>query len=83
MLKIERRFELISREIKDGEYYRVPKYIVGSNQLMFFYDGLLCIHGRENQYNEIGNKGEISEIIQVWFDIQANHELTIIIFGAE
>jgi hypothetical protein len=57
----------------------VPNFIVGSNQLLFFYNGQLCVNGESYQYTEIGINGNISSEINVNFNFEINSEVIIII----
>ncbi|MDR2368032.1 MAG: hypothetical protein LBF58_07995 [Deltaproteobacteria bacterium] len=79
MLQIERTFQKIKEPILDGSLYTVPEYIVGSNQLLFFYDGLLCALGEENQYTEMGEIGKPSTTIKVHFTLSEANEVIIIV----
>jgi hypothetical protein len=79
MQKIERYFEKIAYHMRPAGIYKVPNYVVGSNQLMFFYNGQLCIQGDGYQYTEIGKTGEISCEIDVNFNFDRHSEITILI----
>jgi hypothetical protein len=79
--KFIRKFELRTEKLLDSSRYTVPEYVVGSGQLLFFYNGLLCILGEQHQYIEIGNEGDKSTEIQIKFDFDINDEITIIVFN--
>jgi hypothetical protein len=84
MFKIDRKIEFIGADLPFGSEHLVPKYIVGSNQLLVFYDGLLCIKStpdKENQYLEVGNIGEVSEKIELHFALEKDDELTSIVIS--
>jgi hypothetical protein len=82
MLNIERQFELIWGSGRHPGIYKVPTYKVGSNQLMFFYDGLLCIKGIDFQYTEVGENGSLSNEIDVYFPLLKKGEVTIIVISS-
>jgi hypothetical protein len=53
MFKIYRNFEVMDTDIPYGSKDSVLKYVVGSNQLLVFHDGALCIQSApkiEDQY---------------------------------
>jgi hypothetical protein len=81
MVKVVRLFYKLTRTIyeKDEEEITTPPYIVGSDQLLVFYDGLLCIKGGENQYTEIGQEGEESTKIKFHFTCKPEEEITFIV----
>ena len=54
-----RQFTKITEVVEAGSTFKVPPYKVGSDQLMFFFNGVLCIHGESYQYVEIGDPGSI------------------------
>jgi hypothetical protein len=76
---VERQFEKFANTMRPASIYRVPNYIVGSNQLLFFYNGQLCVNGDSYQYTEIGINGNISSEINVNFNFEINSEVIIII----
>jgi hypothetical protein len=83
MFNIDRTFKLLDNPIPQGSKYSVPEYVVGSHQLLLFYDGLLCMKStpdRENQYIEVGNRGELSTEIELHFNLEKNSEFTAIVF---
>jgi hypothetical protein len=59
----------------------VPKYIVGANQLLVFFDGLLCVIGEENQYIEIGDITTESDKIQFKFEMDKDEEITVYVYN--
>jgi hypothetical protein len=59
--------------------YRVQNYIVGSNQLLFFFNGQLCVNGNSYQYTKIGINGNVSSEININFNFEINSEVIIII----
>ena len=79
---ISRQFTKADKYIESGIEYQVPPYKVGSNQLLFFFDGVLCIPGEDNQYDEIGEKGSISTKIKLYFDIKPGDEINFIVIPA-
>ena len=79
MYTIMRTFTLIKERVPTETKWEVPPYKVGSNQLLFFYNGLLCIPGSDNQYEEIGKEGTISTEIHLHFALFKNSEVTFII----
>jgi hypothetical protein len=84
MFKIDRIFEVIDTYIPFGGRHSVPKYVVGSNRLLVFQDGALCIQStpdRENQYLELGNIGEVSDKKELHFALVKDSELTTIVFS--
>jgi hypothetical protein len=81
MTNIIRQFEVVKRSIKEGDKYLVPPYIIGSNQLLFFYQGLLCVPGKDFQYTEVGEKGSLSNEIQVEFDFDLNCQVSIFVIN--
>lgn len=46
--------------IKAGELFKVPEYTVGEGALHIYIDGLHCICGEDDQYQEVGEVGETS-----------------------
>jgi hypothetical protein len=46
MSNIIHHFEVVKIKVREGDKYPVPPYIVGSNQLLFFYQVLLCVPGK-------------------------------------
>jgi hypothetical protein len=76
-----RQFEVISEKIENLSIYTVPEYVVGSGQLLLYYNGILCIPGRENQYAEISNENEISIKIQIQFDFEPEDGIIVINFN--
>ena len=68
-----------SREevVEAGTNFTVPEYVVGSNTLEFFWNGLLCIAGADNtyQYKEVGTTGSKSTVIQFWDDVKQDVEI--------
>ena len=68
--------------IKNTDFTLEDKYVVGENKLLVFVDDILCCIGTE--YNEIGIKGEESNIIQfVDWDITPDMNLEYIIIGKD
>ena len=68
-----------SREevVEAGTNFTVPEYVVGSNTLEVFWNGLLCIAGADNtyQYKEVGTTGSKSTVIQFWDDVKQDVEI--------
>jgi hypothetical protein len=81
MLNIERQFEKILDKERPSGIYKVPPYKVGSNQLLFFYNGILCIKGDDFQYTEVGEIGTISNEIDVNFIFSMKSEVTIMVIS--
>jgi hypothetical protein len=81
MLKIDRQFQVIKDPVKGEDIYPVPAYIVGSNQLLLYYNGVLCIPGEGNQYIEVGNKNEFSNEIMILIDLPLGSQVTIIVLS--
>jgi hypothetical protein len=81
MLKIDRQFQVIKAPVKGGNIYPVPAYIVGANQLFFYFNGVLCIPGEGKQYIEVGNENEISNEIMILFNLPLGSEVTIIVLS--
>ena len=78
-----RQFIKVNEIIKIGTTYTVPSYIVGSGQLLFFFNGVLCIQGEGYQYEEIGEHGKESTKIKIYFTLNPNDELTFIVIPIE
>lgn len=62
-----------------GENFTVPEYVVGSNTLKVYWNGLLCIAGANNtyQYKEVGTTGSKSTVIQFWDDVTKDVEIYV------
>ena len=54
-------------------------YIVGSNGLEVYVDGILCYAGASQQYVECGQDGDSSDYIRFNDDIDPTHDITIVI----
>ena len=67
---------------KNTDYQLQHKYVVGENKLQVYVDDILLCIGTE--YNEIGIKGEESDIIQfIDWDIEKERNLEYIIIGKD
>ena len=68
-----------SREnvIEAGTNFTVPEYVVGTNTLEVYWNGLLCLAGADNtyQYKEVGTTGSKSTVIQFWDDVKQDVEI--------
>jgi hypothetical protein len=79
MATTTRYFRKIDKKILGGEFIDIIPYEVGSNQLSIFFNGLLCIPGRDYQYMEVGKIGEKSEKIQIRFTMDEDDEFMAIV----
>ena len=61
--------------IAASENYTVPEYVVGTNNLSVYYDGLKCEAGSDGTYTEVGNEGETSTLIQFNDEIATDVQL--------
>lgn len=67
---------------KNTNFQLQDKYVVGENKLQVFVDDILLCLGTE--YNEIGTKGEESDIIQfIDWDVGVERNLEYIIIGKD
>lgn len=81
MQGISRQFTKIDKIVPSGTECEVPPYKVGANQILFFYNGVLCIEGEKYQYTEIGENVDISTKILTNFTFKPNSEVTLIVFA--
>jgi hypothetical protein len=80
MSSIIRKFYKLENKINNGDEITVPQYMVGKNQLLFFYLGVLCAPGNENQYTEVGNDGDFSTKLAIHFDCNIGDDIAFIVF---
>lgn len=67
---------------KNTNFQLEDKYVVGENKLQVFIDDIHCCIGTE--YNEVGMKGEESDLIQfVDWDVTPDRNLEYIIIGKD
>ena len=79
MRSISRQFTKTTELVKANTVLNVPPYRVGSNQLLFIFNGVICVPGAENQYVEMGEAGTISTEVKIRFDFKPNSEITFIV----
>ena len=80
MQAMNRQFTKLDKLVEPGTIIKVPSYKVGANQLLFFWNGVLCVPGEDYQYVEIGDIGSISTEVKINFPLKATDEITFISF---
>jgi hypothetical protein len=66
-----------------GLAFPVPDYVVGnSGHLRIYLDGVLCAHGPDGSYTEVGAPGESSGAITWNFDVPDTFDIEAIAIGA-
>jgi hypothetical protein len=81
MAKVETHYEKIDRKYEIDEHVKLIDYVVGSKQLLIFYNGVICLRGEENQYAELGEPGKTSNAIKMKFPLNIGDELTAIVIS--
>jgi hypothetical protein len=81
MPKIGYFFEKLKEPKPYDSVFTIPKYVVGANQLLVFFDGLLCVIGEENQYIELGEPNTESEKIQFKFKMKEKDEVSVFVYN--
>jgi hypothetical protein len=81
MAKVETHYEKIDRKYEIDEYIKLIDYEVGSQQLLIFYNGVICLRGDKNQYVEYGAPGDTSNVIKMKFSLNIGDELTAIVIS--
>jgi hypothetical protein len=67
--------------LASGANITVGSYVVGSNKLMVWFDGVFCDLGSDNQYTEVGTAGASSTTIKIGFDVPAGSVISYRILG--
>lgn len=66
--------------VKAGANFELPgEYLVGSNSLLVYLDGILCEMGEGRQYVEVGLEGTMSNRIRFNDDIGTKHDIKVVI----
>ena len=77
----KRQDTVLVSSMANGVSFSVPAYIVGSNKLTIYLDGVLCDSGASGLYLEQGTIGNTSTTIKTNDVLLAGRELTAIVAG--